>query len=140
MRRMRVRVNGQWHAVELGDFYQSPVEVNVDGEVYLVELEGGTDTGQLQSVGTRRERKAELPGLRGITQGSDDVVRCPLPGRVIAVSLTKGQEVEPGDEICVLESMKMEQSVRMAQRGIVKSIKVKRNQSITAGAPLIELQ
>ena len=140
MRRMRVRVNGQWHAVELGDLYQSPIEVNVDGEVYLVELEGGPQTGRRQAVGARRERKAELPGLRGITQGSDGVVRCPLPGRVIAVSLTKGQEVEPGDQICVLDSMKMEQSVRMAQRGTVKSVKVKRNQNITAGAPLIALQ
>ena len=140
MRRMRVRINDQWHIVELGDFYQSPVEVTVDGQLYLVELEGAIDTGPPRPPRTSREHGMERPGLRGITQGNDSVIRCPLPGRVISISLTKGQQVEPGDEICVLESMKMEQSVRMAQRGIVKSVKVKRNQSINAGAPLVELQ
>ena len=68
------------------------------------------------------------------------MIRCPLPGRVIALDIAKGQVLEPGDEICVLESMKMEQSVRMAQGGIVKSVKVKISQSVNAGSPLLELQ
>ena len=140
MRRMRVRVKGQWYSVEVGDVYQSPVEVTVDGDLYLVELDAATGTARPQSLRGRQERKAEQPGLRGITQGNDKVVRCPLPGRVISVSAAKGQQVEPGDEICVLESMKMEQSVRMAQRGLVKSIKIKPNQNVNAGSPLLELQ
>ena len=55
------------------------------------------------------------------------------------MSVTKGQAIEAGDEICLLESMKMEQSVRMAQAGTVKNIKIKKDQSVIAGAPLIEL-
>jgi biotin carboxyl carrier protein len=47
--------------------------------------------------------------------------------------------LEAGDEICVLESMKMEQTVRMAKGGTVKNIKMKVDQSITAGSPMIEL-
>ena len=141
MRHVRVRINGQWYTVEVGDVYQSPVEVEVDGDLYLVELEEGTAGAERpQALRARKERKAEQPGLRGIVQQDDNLVRCPLPGKVISVTATKGQEMEPGDEICVLESMKMEQSVRMAQRGMVKSIKVKKNQSINAGTPLLELQ
>jgi biotin carboxyl carrier protein len=48
--------------------------------------------------------------------------------------------LDAGDEICLLESMKMEQSVRMAKGGTVKNIKVKPGQAINAGTPLIELQ
>ena len=87
----------------------------------------------------RKQPKVETPGLRGITQGNDRVIRCPLPGKVVNVSVTKGQVIEAGDEICLLESMKMEQSVRMAQAGTVKNIKIKKDQSVIAGAPLIEL-
>jgi biotin carboxyl carrier protein len=58
----------------------------------------------------------------------------------VSINLIKGQAVEAGDEICVLESMKMEQSVRMAKAGTVKNIKIKVDQSINAGSPLIELQ
>ena len=139
MKRIRVRVNGDWYNVEVGDIYQSPVEVLVDGEPYEVEL-GSADAGVPPRARTRQQRKVEQPGLRGITQGDDHVIRCPLPGKVVLISVTKGQVVEPGDEICVLESMKMEQSVRMAQGGTIKNIKIKKDQSVNAGSPLVELQ
>ncbi len=139
MKQLRVRVNGEWYTIDVGDVYQSPVEVVVDGETYLVELDTAVETGTGRTRG-RQQRKVEQPGLRGITQGDNRVIRCPLPGKVVSVAVTKGQVLEAGDEICQLESMKMEQSVRMATGGTVKNVKIKRDQSVDAGTPLIELQ
>ena len=139
-RHVRVRVNSEWYDVQIGDIYQSPVEVEVDGETYLVELEAAAQGAYRSRAKLPVRPKAELPGLRGILQGDDKNVRCPLPGKVAAVSVKKGQTLSPGDEICVLESMKMEQSVRMAHPGVVKNVKVKKAQDVIAGAPLIELQ
>ena len=139
MKQLRVRVNGEWYTIEVGDVYQSPVEVVVDGESYLVELDTAVESGAALTRG-RQQRKVEQPGLRGITQGDDRVIRCPLPGKVISIAVEKGQVLEAGDEICQLESMKMEQSVRMATGGTVKNVKIKKDQSLTAGTPLIELQ
>ena len=140
MRRVRVRVNGEWYDVEVGDVYQSPVEVVVDGETYLVELEAATRAPQREPARAPKRPKAEAPGLRGLFQGDDKTVRCPLPGRVVSITAAKGALLEAGDEICVLESMKMEQSVRMAASGVVKNVKVKAKQAVAAGTPLIELQ
>ena len=140
MRRVRVRVNGEWYDVEVGDVYQSPVEVAVDGETYLVELEAATQAPQREPSRAPKRAKAEAPGLRGLFQGDDKTVRCPLPGRVVSITAAKGALLEAGDEICVLESMKMEQSVRMATSGVVKNVKVKTKQAVAAGTPLIELQ
>lgn len=137
MKRLRVKVNEEWYAVEVGDIYQSPVEVVVDGESFLVEV-GGPD-GEAGAP-RRAAPKAAQPGLRGLTQGDERVVRCPLPGKIVTVSIVKGQELEAGDEICLLESMKMEQSVRMAKGGTVKSVKIKKDQTINAGQPLIEIR
>ncbi len=138
MKRLRVKVNDEWFAVEVGDTRQSPVEVVVDGEEFLVEV---GDPGESAGLGVRKASpKAALPGLRGLTQGDERVIRCPLPGKVVAIELKKGQQVEAGEEICLLESMKMEQSVRMAKGGTVKSVKVKKGQAVNAGQPLIELQ
>ena len=139
MKQLRVRVNGEWYTIDVGDVYQSPVEVVVDGETYLVELDTAVETGTGRTRG-RQQRKVEQPGLRGITQGDDRVIRCPLPGKVVSVAVAKGQVLEAGDEICQLESMKMEQSVRMATGGTVKNVKIKKDQSVDAGTPLIELQ
>ncbi len=140
MRRLRLQINGQWYSVQVGDVHQSPVEVMVDDELYLVDLEAATTIPRRRPPALHQDRKEELPGLRGITQGNAKVIRCPLPGRVIAVNVAKGQVLEPGDEICMLESMKMEQSVRMAHGGTVKSVKVKLSQSVNAGSLLLELQ
>jgi biotin carboxyl carrier protein len=134
---MRLKVNDSWYDVQVGDVYQSPVEVVVDGETYLVEM--GT-AGAAGLPRMRQAPKVEQPGLRGITEGDERVIRCPLPGKVVSVMVTKGQVLEAGDEICVLESMKMEQTVRMAKGGTVKNIKMKVDQAITAGSPMIELQ
>ncbi|MCH7482611.1 MAG: biotin/lipoyl-binding protein [Chloroflexi bacterium] len=139
MKQLRVRINGEWYTVEVGDVYQSPVEVVVDGETYLVELDTAVESGSTRTRG-RQQRKVEQPGLRGITEGDDRVIRCPLPGKVVSVAVSKGQVLEAGDEICQLESMKMEQSVRMATGGTVKNVKIKKDQSVNAGTPLIELQ
>ena len=135
---MRMKVNDEWYDVEVGDAYQSPVEVVVDGETYLVEM--GIAADGLPAPRMRQAPKVEQPGLRGITEGDERVIRSPLPGKVVSITVTKGQVLEPGDEICVLESMKMEQSVRMAKGGMVKNIKIKTAQNINAGAPMIELQ
>ncbi len=138
MKRVRVKVNDEWYDVRVGDLHQSPVEVEVDGETLLVEIGDPSDA----ALPPRRPPppKTELPGLRGITQGNDRVIRCPLPGKVVSISVSKGQELDSGDEICLLESMKMEQSVRMAQSGVVKGVKIKKNQTVEAGHPLVELQ
>ena len=39
MRKVRVRVNDEWYDVRVGDIYQSPVDVEIDGEIYMVELD-----------------------------------------------------------------------------------------------------
>ena len=138
MKRMRMKVNGEWYEVEVGDVYQTPVEVMVDGESYLVELGAAADGPPAPRQ--RQAPKVQQPGLRGITEGDERVIRSPLPGKVVKVAVTKGQVLEAGDEICVLESMKMEQSVRMAKGGVVKNIKIKVSQAVNAGSPMIELQ
>jgi biotin carboxyl carrier protein len=143
MRRLRVRVNGEWYVIEVGDIHQSPVEVLIDDETYLVELEGGTSESFRSNpprVSSRQDRDQGSLGLRGIMQSNEKLVRCPLPGKVLSVSVIKGQLLDLGDEICILESMKMEQTVRAGHKGIVKSIKIKKDQTVNAGMPLIELQ
>jgi hypothetical protein len=52
---MRLKVNGEWFSVEVGDPYQSPVEVSVDGETYMVEM-GVADNGSMPTVRRKRPR------------------------------------------------------------------------------------
>ncbi len=79
------------------------------------------------------ERKA---GERG---GAAELA-APMPGKVIKISVVPGQAVRKGDEILVIEAMKMENAVRAARDGIVKSIGVRVGEMADAGVPLAELE
>jgi biotin carboxyl carrier protein len=48
-----------------------------------------------------------------------------IPGKVVKISISEGSEVKNGDVICVLESMKMQVSIKSHKDGVVKKIKIK---------------
>ena len=63
-----------------------------------------------------------------------------MSGRVISIMVRPGDRVSEGDELCVVEAMKMEQTLRSNQAGIVAVIHVLPMDSVVANQPLIELE
>jgi acetyl/propionyl-CoA carboxylase alpha subunit len=63
----------------------------------------------------------------------------PMPGQVLRIVVTEGQKVKQGDPLVVLEAMKMEQTVRTAIDGVVKSILVKLGQVVAPGQMLVKV-
>ena len=51
-----------------------------------------------------------------------------------------GDHVSACDEVCVVEAMKMEQSIRAPRSGVVKTIHVQPMDSVSANDPLMELE
>ena len=143
-RRIRVRVRGNWHTVEVPEPLQYPLQVVVDGEALEVEVEpegeGPAPPPETQASGAPSAKPPAPIGLRGITEGDSKLVRCPMPGRIVAVSVKVWDELKPGAEICVLETMKMEQSVQASREGVVRAVFVEPGGSIAAGEPLIQLE
>jgi len=48
--------------------------------------------------------------------------------------------VSSGTEICILETMKMEQSVRISQNGVVRAVFIRSGQNVSVGEPLLQLE
>lgn len=141
---IRVRVGDHWYTVEVGDLTQSPVQVTVDGETFDVDI----DLASTPSP-PRRGRPAgglTVPeALPATASGSgapidDDILRSPMPGRVMSVMVRPGDTVNAGDEVCVVEAMKMEQSILAHRDGIVKTVFVQPLDSVNANDPLVELE
>ena len=63
-----------------------------------------------------------------------------MPGRVLAVMVRPGDQVSQGDDLCVVEAMKMEQTIRANRSGVVRTIFVQPMDSVSANDPLIELE
>jgi acetyl-CoA carboxylase carboxyltransferase component len=76
-----------------------------------------------------------------MTAEQDDVaVRAPLTGTVIAVAVGAGDQVEPGDELLILESMKMEHAVVSEDAGKILDVTVRVGETVTAGTPLVVIE
>jgi biotin carboxyl carrier protein len=65
------------------------------------------------------------------------VVKSPLPGTIIAISVAKGDKVSIGQKLLVLEAMKMENNINSDKEGVVSEIKVKKGESVMEGQILL---
>jgi propionyl-CoA carboxylase alpha chain len=68
------------------------------------------------------------------------LVRCPMPGLVLAIAVAVGQEVKTGEPLAVVEAMKMENVLRAERDGRVKIIHVKSGDSIAVDAVILEFE
>ena len=126
---IRVQVGERWYAVQVDQVRTNPVRVLVDGEAVEIEVEGLPYRG----VDLTRDQ------LDGSAVGEVKLVRSPMPGVIVSVAVQVGQEVSKGDQLCVLEAIKLQQNVGAPVPGIVRSVHVQPGQAVSAGDLLIDL-
>jgi len=64
----------------------------------------------------------------------------PMPGMIKSVSVTVGQMVVEGQEVCVIEAMKMQNSLSAARSGKIKKLNCKAGETVDADSILVELE
>ncbi len=72
------------------------------------------------------------------TAGSVEITS-PMPGTILSVKVSVGQQVAKGDTVVVLEAMKMENEIPAPEAGTVASINVQNGASVETGTLLITL-
>ena len=66
-------------------------------------------------------------------------VNAPLPGNIVKIACTVGQQVAPGDVLIVMEAMKMENNIVADSAGTVKAILVQQGNTVQSGDALVEI-
>jgi acetyl-CoA/propionyl-CoA carboxylase biotin carboxyl carrier protein len=85
---------------------------------------------------SRRERVRQ--GAHGA--GGRDAVVSPMQGTVLAVRVADGDEVEPGQVLCIVEAMKMENEVHAHRGGTVRNLSVEPGQPVTTGQVICTIE
>uniref|UniRef100_A0A8C5ET36 Propionyl-CoA carboxylase alpha chain, mitochondrial n=1 Tax=Gouania willdenowi TaxID=441366 RepID=A0A8C5ET36_GOUWI len=75
-----------------------------------------------------------------VPEDTSSILRSPMPGTVVAVSVKPGDTVAEGQEICVIEAMKMQNSLAAAKQAKVKSVHCKSGETVGEGDLLVELE
>ena len=139
--RFRVRVAGDDAPRELTVLRGgSRAAVLADGRVLGLfgasarELSAGRERRRL----TVSERRV-TPARAGTAGARDTMVRAPMPGRVLELSVSAGQAVPSGARLLVVEAMKMENEVLAPRAGTVKRVHVNKGDTVERNAVLVEL-
>lgn len=85
----------------------------------------------------------QLIKAMGIEKGRTKVVnaiKAPMPGLILEINVSVGQEVKENDPLLILEAMKMENSFLSPRDGIIKSIAVEKGNAVEKGQLLIEFE
>ena len=85
-------------------------------------------------------RSAELHDKLPEKQAADTskLVLSPMPGLVVSMDVTQGQQVREGEVVCVLEAMKMQNIIRAERDGVVKAVNAKGGDPVAADEVLVE--
>ncbi|XP_023620692.1 propionyl-CoA carboxylase alpha chain, mitochondrial isoform X3 [Myotis lucifugus] len=126
------------------------LSVNVDGTqrtIQCLSREAGGNMsiqflGTVYKVHILTKLAAELNRfmLEKVAEDTSSTLRSPMPGLVVAVSVKPGDMVSEGQEICVIEAMKMQNSMTAGKTGKVKSVHCKAGDTVGEGDLLVELQ
>jgi biotin carboxyl carrier protein len=103
-------------------------KIEIEGEIFDIEIKHDLDQ-MLEQMGF---------GKAGIKQVKE--ITAPMPGLVLEIAVTDGQEVKEGDKLLILEAMKMENSIMIQTSAIIKKVSVSAGQAVEKGQVLVELE
>jgi len=86
-----------------------------------------------------QEKKYKQSRKGDSTEGENTIVS-PMPGKIIKILCEKGEEVESGQVLIIVEAMKMESELKAKMSGKIKDIKVKETETVDANQTLIMIE
>lgn len=142
----KYKINGTVYTVGIGDIDNGNAEVRVNGTLYHVEIEQKAAAAVKVAAPKPAAAPRTATGEKVIAKpaaapagGAGKPVKAPLPGVVLDILVSVGQQVSSADTVVTLEAMKMENSIKAGIDGKVLSIDVAKGDSVLEGATLITI-
>ena len=123
-------------------------KVTLNNRVYEVEVEQGeamlVDEYELAAPAAPAPAVAAAPvaaaapaaAAAPVAVAAGEPVKSPMPGNILKINVTQGQQVNEGDVIMVLEAMKMENEIVATRSGTIAQIAVSKGAVVETGAVL----
>lgn len=138
--KLRVKVENETYEVEVENIKARPILAKVDGETFEVWPE------EVQTAAVQSAPSAPIPSapaapataVAAPVQGGAKSVPAPIPGVILSLSVHEGDTVKNGQELCILEAMKMNNAIRASRDGTIAQIHVNPGDHVKHGQLLME--
>ncbi len=108
------------------DYQTKTASIKIDKSIYEINLKDKMDL-LLEQMGIDNSESSAMNDLKA-----------PMPGLILDILVTPGQEVKKGDQLLVLEAMKMENALKASGDGTISSVEVSKGNSVEKGEILIK--
>ena len=140
MKRYKFTISGNQYDVHLKDIEDNIAELDVNGTIYEVEIHGEVKTSKTPKL--IRKPVQQMPGegqIKKTESTGKHKVTAPLPGTILKINVSVGDTVTEGQNLMIMEAMKMENQVQTQKAGEITAIKVNVGDSVLQDDVLIEI-
>lgn len=133
-----VRIEDKSYEVEIEDIHARPVIAHVDGQRFEVQPENRNKPEASEEA--KEYKLHEAPQLTSKQSGNSNELTAPLPGTVVEIFVKKGEEIETGHVVMVIEAMKMKNSIRSTYAGKIARVLVRAGETVAHKQILVKFE
>lgn len=109
------------------NFLEKTLKVEVNGNSYTI------------AIADEYDQMVKKMGLLAVNTKKEKNINAPMPGLILDILVTEGQEVKEGEQVLVLSAMKMENIITAPSDGVVSAVNVAKDDAVEKGQLLIEI-
>ena len=144
MQKLNFNINGKHYEATITEVEHNVAEVELNGKKYTIDVERSEAVAvphiatPVAAPAAPAAAAAAAPAPKKVAAGANAIV-APLPGSVVSINVKAGDAVKAGQQLAIIEAMKMENEILAPADGTVKAVHVSAGQAVQQGDALIEL-
>lgn len=143
---------GEDRALQLGDIDWRPglaqFRATLDGIPFTAEVARVADGWQIRTRAARARVRVLTPAVAAlyarlpdkVAADTSKLIQSPMPGLVVSIPVTVGQEVKTGETVAIIEAMKMQNILKAELDGVVKAVSAAAGDPVAADDVLVEFE
>lgn len=135
MKKYNITVNGNMYEVEVEEADENSTFIRRN---QVIE-ETPKSVKSQSDIQPKIEEKPKKKTPEVVKEGVE-TISSPMPGSILDVKVSKGDTVEEGDVLLILEAMKMENEIMAPRAGKIVAVNTSKGESVNSGDPLISLE
>jgi biotin carboxyl carrier protein len=137
MQKLNFNINGKHYEATVAEIEHNVAEVELNGKKYTVEVER-SESVVTPVAAPKPVAAAPVAAPKKVAAGANSIT-APLPGSVVSINVKVGDAVKAGQQVAVIEAMKMENEILAPADGTVKAIHASAGQAVQQGDAILDL-